>query len=182
MSFIKQRLAKGEVLEFQTGFHWINLIYAMGYLAIFSGLGLFVHDMMSSIAVLSPYLGDLFLAQFRGVLPMPPISLGVFIALPGVIIFFVKASNFVGSEVAITNSRLIYKKGLIWVAVDEIDLEEILSETVDQGIFGQFLNYGRLVIDSRFVRDIRIPPVAEPYKLINQMHECQAKRDKVTVL
>lgn len=82
-------------------------------------------------------------------------------------VYFIKVF---ATEIALTNQRLIYKTGLIFVEVQETDLAEIRAEHVHHGLLGRFLGYGELKLDSRFVGDIRLPAIRKPLKLIKAMH------------
>lgn len=51
-----------------------------------------------------------------------------------------------GNEYAVTNMRVILKKGVISRYTFEIRLPKIEGISVDQGIMGRILNYGTLII------------------------------------
>lgn len=93
----------------------------------------------------------------------------------GVMIFVLHAMKMFATEIALTNQRIIYKTGLIFVEVEEIDLVEIRAEHVHHGMLGRFLGYGRLQLDSRFVGDIHLPAVKKPYRLVKAMHTARSK-------
>lgn len=98
----------------------------------------------------------------------------------GIIIMAVHAIKMLATEIAVTSRRLIYKTGLIFVEVEEIDMVEIRAEHVHHGLLGRFLGYGRINLDSRFVGDIFLPAVKSPYRLIRAMHTARGHfRDPV---
>ena len=47
-------------------------------------------------------------------------------------------------EFAVTNLRVIYKKGFIWRHTVEMNIDQVESVRVDQSIFGRLLGYGTL--------------------------------------
>ncbi|MCB9990427.1 MAG: PH domain-containing protein [Rhodospirillales bacterium] len=93
----------------------------------------------------------------------------------GVMIFVIHLLKVIATEIALTDQRLIYKTGLIFVDVKEIDLAEIRSETVHHGLLGRFLRYGEVHLDSRFVGDIYLPAMVKPYILLKDIHAARRK-------
>ncbi|QQG35783.1 MAG: PH domain-containing protein [Micavibrio aeruginosavorus] len=125
---------------------------------------------------------DYFLWHFWGA--TPPLAdipflgshVALLLSLPGG--FFICSLYLVkllSTEIALTDMRLIYKIGLIFVEVEEIDLVEIRSEHVHHGLLGRLLGYGQVRLDSRFVGDIDLPAIKNPYKLIKAMHNARRK-------
>lgn len=79
------------------------------------------------------------------------------------------------TEVALTSRRVVYKTGLIFVEVEEIELEEIKGEHIHHGFLGRFLRYGTLHFDCRFIGDVYLPAVKKPYRFIKAMHVAKSK-------
>lgn len=52
------------------------------------------------------------------------------------------------TEYAITDRRVIYKRGLVWRKTMEMNMDKISSVDVDQSIFGRMLNYGTVRVHS----------------------------------
>jgi membrane protein YdbS with pleckstrin-like domain len=50
------------------------------------------------------------------------------------------------TEIAVTNRRVIYKKGFIWRRTNEMNMDKVESVQVDQSILGRMLNYGTVTI------------------------------------
>ena len=50
------------------------------------------------------------------------------------------------TEIAVTNRRVIHKRGLIRRETGEMNMEKVESVTVDQSILGRILNYGSIVV------------------------------------
>jgi len=48
------------------------------------------------------------------------------------------------TEFAVTNLRIIYKKGFIWRRTIEMNVDKVETVRVDQSIAGRILNYGTL--------------------------------------
>ena len=70
----------------------------------------------------------------------------------------VKAST----EIAITTSRLVYKRGLIARHVGEMSIDRIEGVNVLQSIFGRLFGYGRLAIRGMGVGEVVLPPLRNP--------------------
>jgi len=50
------------------------------------------------------------------------------------------------TEIAVTNKRIIYKRGFIWRHTAEMNMDKVASVDVDQSILGRILNYGSVHI------------------------------------
>jgi uncharacterized membrane protein YdbT with pleckstrin-like domain len=50
------------------------------------------------------------------------------------------------TEIAVTNRRVIYKKGFIWRRTNEMNMDKVESVQVDQSILGRMLDYGTVTI------------------------------------
>ncbi len=68
------------------------------------------------------------------------------------------------TEMAITNMRLIYKRGLISRFVAEINIDRIEGVNVLQGFFGRLMNFGRIMIRGMGVGEVILPPIEDPIK------------------
>lgn len=102
----------------------------------------------------------------------------------GVVLFSIYFIAMMTSEVGLTTERFIYKRGWMMVDVREIDLEEVKSESVDNGVMGRLFNYGYLQLDARFIEDIGLPAIADPYRFIKAMNEARTniKKDSMRVV
>ena len=66
------------------------------------------------------------------------------------------------TEIAITTSRLIYKRGLVARNVGEMSIDRIEGVNVLQGILGRIFDYGRVLVRGMGVGEVILPPVARP--------------------
>lgn len=85
-----------------------------------------------------------------------------------------------GTEIALTNKRLIYKTGLIFVQSSEVELAEVSEAKVNNGWFGVILGYGTINLDCRFVGDFAIPTIKNPYKILRQINKFRSNGDGIT--
>lgn len=176
MSYVRHILVKNERMITMARLHWIYVAQALFWLAVFGGLGLFFDEMLYKYAGgrLSIYnhYPDILKSIF---IPFSPLALIFFAA--GLMIFFTLIIKYFDTEIVLTDRRLIYKRGLIRVEIDEVDLEEISAEHVHHGLLGYFLGYGRLHLDCRLVDDVYIPAIRKPLKLIKAIHTAKSKID-----
>jgi hypothetical protein len=88
----------------------------------------------------------------------------------GLGIFWSQALIYVSDEIGLTSKRIIYKKGLLFIEVDQVDLDDVRAEQVMHGWLGWMFRYGKIHLDCRFIGDVWIPAIGRPYKLIKGIH------------
>jgi hypothetical protein len=66
------------------------------------------------------------------------------------------------TEIAVTTSRLIYKRGLVARYVGEMSIDRIEGVNVLQSILGRLLGYGRIMVRGMGVGEVILPPLANP--------------------
>lgn len=160
MSFIYKVISPDEKLLGIAQLHWIYGAKAVAALGISVGLGLAFRSLISGF----PY------ADFSRIGDV------VFIlsAVTGFSLFLFNVVMQFTTELGLTTQRIIYKKGLFFVDVREIDLEEIKSANVDNGFLGRILNYGYIQLDARFIKDIQLPAFEDPYRILKVINEIKA--------
>lgn len=92
-------------------------------------------------------------------------ALGGFLILAGEIV------KFISTDLVVTTRRVLYKMGLIKTKLDATDISDILGIHVDQGWFGQFFGYGKLHLDCRFIEDVYLPYIKNPYGVMNALEK-----------
>lgn len=178
MSFIKRIIGPDEKLVGWSTVHWIYGVKGIAWLAGFMVFGLFLQGLIHAE-----------LASPDGFVNIPAFYvLGVYAfwtsTLIGALLFLFYLVVMISTEIALTSKRVVFKRGLIAVDVREVDIEEIKAADVDNGWFGRFLNYGYILLDARFVANIQLPAIGEPYrfvKALNQMR-AQVKHDSMRVI
>ena len=68
------------------------------------------------------------------------------------------------TEIAITTTRLIYKRGLVARYVGEMNIDRIEGVSVLQSVFGRMFNFGQLVIRGMGVGELVLPIISDPVK------------------
>ena len=92
-------------------------------------------------------------------------------AVSGLMMLFAQASRFYTTEIAFTDKRFIYKKGLIRRDVIDMVLEKIESVQINISVFGRMLDYGDVTIaaageDNALIRAVSSPvALREAYQL-----------------
>lgn len=163
MLYIEQSLGPEEELVHIGSFHWMYTLNA--FMTVIWGV-------IGSIIVIA---GSTFAYVQLG--HFPP-DIGIFTAVkylhPGLrifafIVFVLGLMSFAQmmiikatTEIAITNSRLVYKRGLIARNVGEISIDRIEGVNVLQSIFGRLFNYGRLAIRGMGIGEVVLPPIKDP--------------------
>ena len=122
MRYVEQNLTEGERIIHTSRRHWIVLVgpaIVAGLLAL-SGIGfLFDKDLRIGAAI------------------MPAL---------GAVVFLWGWLRRYGFECAVTNKRVIYRKGIVSVSTDELFLDKIESVLVKQGLFERWLGYGSVTL------------------------------------
>jgi uncharacterized membrane protein YdbT with pleckstrin-like domain len=98
--------------------------------------------------------------------------------IAGVILLAIAAGIFAngllhryGFEFAVTNKRVIYRKGIVSVASDELFLDKIESVLVKQGLLGRWLGYGSVSVRGTGGSWEPFPDIADPLLLRRRIQE-----------
>lgn len=173
MSFIAKHITHhDERLIYLARLHWIYLVKGLTWLIILGGFGIYLNwqilfkfgELPSDTTPFIPYPYSILADLAPGLIPI----------LLGLMLFLVYLFKWLGTEIALTNKRLIFKTGLFFVQSSEVELSEVSEAKVDNGWFGIFLGYGNINLDCRFVGDFIIPTISNPYKIIRQMNKLRS--------
>ncbi|MGH1455523.1 MAG: PH domain-containing protein [Alphaproteobacteria bacterium] len=176
MLYVQQSLGPDEELVHVGKFHWMYTVSA--FLSILWGLVLAIFIM---VAAYNAY-------KFMGKLPS---NIGFFESIkiihPGIrafsflmfIIGLVKFAQMMvvkaTTEIAITNNRLIYKRGLVARHVGEINIDRIEGCNVLQPVLGRIFNYGRVLIRGMGVGEVTLPPLEDPISFRRAIEEAKSR-------
>ena len=128
MSYVRSVLQPGEVVRYHTSIHWI--IYLPGLLLL----------------VLSAA------TYWVAFLPVAGTAYHIWIGIAGVILACAVVALFVAwfrrwtTEMAVTDRRIIYKRGFIRRHTIEMHLDKVESVDVDQSILGRIFGFGDILI------------------------------------
>lgn len=163
MLYVEQSLGPNEELVHIGRFHWIYTLNA--FMSIFWGVVLSIVVVVGGVIVYK---------HFGWLLPDTGWIEGVRNLHPGIRIFafIVFVLGLLGfaqmmvikatTEIAVTNRRLVYKRGLIARHVGEISIDRIEGVNVLQSIMGRIFNYGRLAVRGMGVGEVILPSLEDP--------------------
>jgi hypothetical protein len=177
MSYVEKIIAADEKILSITRAHWIYFIEGLFWLLSLLIIGIIINHYLWLYAGSYgfSFKFDFWFLHFDGrhtpiVWLFGAIGLAVFLPL-----FF----KFISVEVGLTNKRLIYKKGLILIHVQQVDLIDMRSENVNHGWLGWLLGYGRLHLDCRFMEDVYLPALVDPYNLVKAIHFARMRHPEI---
>ncbi len=176
MLYVQQSLGPDEELIHIGKFHWMYTINA--FMSIFWG---FVGAVI--VMVIAYYIYD-YMGKF-------PRNIGFLDAIriihPGVrafsfLVFILGLVKFAQmmvikatTEIAITNNRLVYKRGLVARHVGEISIDRIEGVNVLQPVLGRIFNYGRVMIRGMGVGEVLLPPIEDPIAFRRAIEEAKSR-------
>lgn len=167
MHYIQQSLTDNEELVHVAHFHWMYSLQAITNI-VFSfalAIGIIVFAIkMEPIIFNTPGFDDLsWLGKVQNLHPGVKI-LAFFALLMGVMRFVQMMIVKATTEIAVTNKRLVYKRGLVARYVGEMNIDRVEGVNVLQGVLGRIFGYGRVMVRGMGVGEIVLPPIAEPIK------------------
>lgn len=178
MAFIDRIVGPDEDLIGILSVHWIYGAKGILWMAAFTSLGLFIDGQVGALIA-----GE---ERYAGIVALDVLSHYAFMTstIIGVIIMLFYIVMMLTTELGLTDKRVIYKRGWIAVDVKESDLEEIKAADIDNGILGRILNYGYVNFDARFVENVRLPAISDPYRFVKAMNEARSdlKEDSMTIV
>jgi uncharacterized membrane protein YdbT with pleckstrin-like domain len=126
MSYVQKVLQPGEQVRYQASIHWISYAHGFAWL---------VAAVIVRLATPASWQGSY-------------IMNGVMILLAGVGLYFVGRAWFDWwiTEIAVTDRRVIYKRGFISRMTYEMHMDKIESVKIDQSILGRMLDYGKVTV------------------------------------
>jgi len=146
MSYAKSVLQPGETIIATGRLHWIIYGWAVSYLIAGTVLIVLEYRYWPNdrlIAITAAAFGALFLVTF-------------------LYAWFIRWIT----EFAVTNRRVISKRGFIWRESEEMNMDKVETVDIDQSMPGRVLGYGTIRINGTGgANDISLRRIAEPYAL-----------------
>jgi hypothetical protein len=173
MLYIQQSLTPDEELIHIGRFHW--MYSAQAIMAIFYGLLCSILLLVCSVYFLEnfwhhinqghpyPFTSDNMIGKIQDLHPALRLT-AVFIFLMGLLRFAQMMVIQATTEIAVTTSRLVYKRGLVARYVGEMSVDRIEGVNVLQTVLGRIFNYGRVMVRGMGVGEVILPPIADPIK------------------
>lgn len=170
MMYVQQSLAPDEELIHIGHFHWFYNFMAI--MSIVNGVIGCILILIGSVYVLEHFGGYIgqggFIFHSESLFGKirelhPGIRLfAFFVFIMGLMRFAQMMVIQASTEIAVTTSRLIYKRGLVARYVGEMSIDRIEGVNVLQTVLGRIFGYGRLMIRGMGVGEVILPPIADP--------------------
>ncbi len=128
MSYVKSVLQPGENIRYVTDIHW--KVYFPGFLLMIVAGAVYLIG-LQSVA--------------RGAGAVWHVIAGV-LFLSAAVMLFIGWFKRLTTEVAVTDKRIIYKRGFISRYTIEMHLDKVESVDVDQSVLGRIFGYGDIII------------------------------------
>lgn len=103
------------------------------------------------------------------------------ILIIGIIWFIYEMLRLNTTEFAVTNRRIVMKKGILSAHVDQLSLSSIEGADLDQGIIGRLFGFGTLLIEGRGEGEIEFPPMAKPGAFLKAANKAAEDHDMASV-
>lgn len=142
MSYVDRVLQPGERVKARVTIHWVTYLNGLIALAIAAVIYLAARQATKFALVLD-------------IAALVPAVLGVVLVLRA---WFRQW----GTEIAVTDHRVIYKTGVISRRTVEMHVDQIESVEVDQSILGRMLGYGDIVVHGSGEGSETIRLIADP--------------------
>ncbi len=163
MLYVQQSLAPDEELIYVGHFHWMYTVNA--FMSIFFGMLISIIIIVAGIIfkkTTGDFPPDLPITIAIPALPVYVKGMAFLMFVFGVYSFAIKMVHKATTEIAITDTRLIYKTGVVARNVGEISVDRIEGVNVLQSVLGRIFNYGRLAVRGMGVGEVILPPIEDP--------------------
>lgn len=170
MDYIRQSLGDDEELVYVAHFHWIytmvavfNVLFGLVFAIIIMGGAILVQPHLPNFLKFDIPPDATWLETIRGVHPGVKIIAFLVLAM-GLLRYAHMMVIRATTEIAITNKRLVYKRGLIARYVGEMNIDRIEGVNVLQGVWGRIFNFGRVMVRGMGVGEVILPSIEDPIK------------------
>jgi uncharacterized membrane protein YdbT with pleckstrin-like domain len=148
MSYVQRVLQPGEQVRHISSIHWI--VYWAGVA-------------VALLALVAYWLSETM--RLTGLWRYTAYAL----ALVAVVLLIQQWFQWWVTEIAVTNRRVIYKKGLIRRQTNEMNMNKVESVKIDQSILGRMLDYGNVMILGTGEGFETLRTIASPIELRNSI-------------
>lgn len=135
MSYINKVIQPGEKIMFSGKIHWI--VYLWPVFLILTGLGIMFYG---------PVMINNHDVQYNDNGPPFFLIIGGCLILVGAINLLSAVFYRITTEIAVTNRRVIFKKGFIWRKTMEMNIGKVESVSIDQTVMGRIFDFGTVAV------------------------------------
>lgn len=163
MLYIQESLGNNEEILSLGDFHWMHEVRAvfniffgivMAMIVMFGGVLLFY-----KLGRIPPQMN---FQQAIGYLPLTLKIFAFMMFIIGIQSFARMMVEKATTEMAVTNMRIIYKKGLLNRRVAEISVDRVEGVVVLQSVLGRIFDYGQVIVRGMGVGEVRLPAIKKP--------------------
>ena len=166
-------LPRDEKLVYMTSLHWVHVLIALFFPAVIIYFGVILDHYIVQYAWSLPRSFSFTLWGFYfDPLHPPVIPFAVLIAL---VVSLPHLALYFTTRIYLTENSIFKKSGLLSQDILEIDLEEVKGERVHKGMFGHVFGYGDVVLDCRFIGDVKISSVKHPDFLVRKVNKMRKR-------
>ena len=97
------------------------------------------------------------------------------VVLIGVYVFVKTQIWMKTTEVAVTDRRIVIKKGWLRRSTEELSLGSVEEINVRQGFWGRLLGFGELTISGTGAADLQTPTIARPIEFRQSISEARTR-------
>ena len=181
MLYVQQSLSPDEKLIHVGQFHWAYDVAAAMNIVIWSVIA----GVILAIGIYLPqYVNIPFIEKY----PDPNASLlqqvrdtDPIVRIVAFLAFLIGIGKFAQmmiikatTEIAVTTSRVVYKRGVVARYVGEISINRIEGCNVLQSFFGRILNYGRVMVRGMGVGEVVLPTIEDPVTFRKAIFKAQS--------
>jgi uncharacterized membrane protein YdbT with pleckstrin-like domain len=158
VGYIERNLVPGETVLYRTGCHWIVMFWPLlgGLVLGFFGFALFAGGWLATRKG----------SSYQGVIVEGAIALVAAVALIGGGII-----RRAATEVAVSNRRVLIKRGFFSRRSIEVLLPKVESIGVDESVFGRMLGYGTVIVRGTGGTFETFDKIAYPNELRRQVQQ-----------
>lgn len=103
------------------------------------------------------------------------------ILIVGIVWFIYEMLRLKTTEFAVTNRRIVIKRGILSAHVDQLSLSSIEGADLDQGIIGRIFGFGSLAIEGRGEGVLDFPTMAKPGEFLKEANKASEAHDVASV-
>lgn len=149
MSYLKHVLQPDEQVRYVTSIHWI--VYLPGALAL----------VLAAIAGITSFGSQTLSALWQ--------VLGAMLLVIAALLLFMAWFRRWTTEIAVTNRRIIYKRGFIQRHTAEMNMDKVASVDVKQSILGRIFDYGSVTVQAAGMNLEELPLIESPLEFRNHI-------------
>jgi uncharacterized membrane protein YdbT with pleckstrin-like domain len=151
MKYVERVLQPGETIRYRSTIHWIVYLHSLVLFTV-------------GVIGLAVLLG----ANPPKLSPLPLLLIGVG-CIGGLLSFIPAWLKRRSTELAVTNRRVIFKRGFIRRHTIEMNMDKVESVDVDQSFWGRIFNYGTIVVHGTGGSLEPLPRIDSPIEFRNQV-------------